>query len=68
MNHTTIYLSILPLMDIWVVSGLELLNNVAMYFIVCILVDISTHFFGYVSGVEFLGHRKKCISLVGITK
>ena len=55
-------------MDIWVVSGLELLNNVAMYFIVCILVDISTHFFGYVSGVEFLGHRKKCISLVGITK
>lgn len=54
-------LSILPLMDVWAVSGLGLLNNVAMYFIVCILADTSTHFFGYISRVEFLDHRKKYI-------
>lgn len=54
-------LFILPLMDIWAVSGMGLLNNVAMYFIVYILADTSTHFFGYVSRVEFLGHGKNHI-------
>lgn len=45
-------------MDIWVVSGLELLNNVAMYFIVYLLADIGTHFFGYISRVEFPANGK----------
>ena len=64
MNHISVYLSILPLVDIWVVSGLGLLNDIALYFTVYILVEISIHFFEYVSRVEFLGHGKKCISLV----
>ncbi|CAI9179684.1 unnamed protein product [Rangifer tarandus platyrhynchus] len=58
MNHTSVYLSILPLVDIWVVSGLSLLNDIALYFTVYILVEISIHFFEYVSRVEFLGHGK----------
>lgn len=34
------------------------INDVFLYFTVYILVDISIHFFEYVSRVEFLGRRK----------
>lgn len=66
-NYTTMYLSIPLRMDLWVFSELGLLNNVAMYFIVCIRVSITLISLGVYQDWNFWV-RKTYIMVVGIKK